>query len=152
MARKLAALVALGLAVHACRVCTQVLCHDMLTLDVRMPDGGAIERLTGVITVDGEAGAFSCPTTFEAGQDYECDGGTVLINLNWIGRIGSPNGASRAVGKGGPAMLPLTLDVPDAGLSWAGTLAPRYSTSSPNGPGCGPDCARATETVTLEAH
>lgn len=45
----------------SCRVCTQVLCFDTLSLEVRAPDGGLVEQFRGTVTLDGQDVPFECP-------------------------------------------------------------------------------------------
>jgi len=144
VARRLVLAALLALAIEGCRQCTLILCRETLTLTVRTSDGGAPERLRGEISVEGETLSFSCPDPLA--PDHECtDAGIVTIDLNFLGQDG------RAfVGDPLPAQLPLTLEVPDAGQAWSGTVTPAYTRFEPNGPGCG-DCGRGTATVTLEA-
>ncbi|MBL8952526.1 MAG: hypothetical protein JNK82_17230 [Myxococcaceae bacterium] len=125
--------------------CTLILCRETLTLEVRTTDGGVPERLRGQITVEGDVLSFACPPEGVGSGDYDCSPGTVVVDLNLVGVRGMTY-----VGDPLPASLPLTIEVPDAGLSWSGTLTPAYTTFEANGPGCG-ECSRGTERVTLEA-
>jgi hypothetical protein len=68
----------------------------------------------------------------------------VILDLNFFGVDGR-----QTVGDPLPATVPLTIEVPDAGLAWSGTLTPAYTTFEVNGPGCG-ECARGAASVTLE--
>ena len=131
-------------SMEACRCCTLIGCYDMLTLEVRAPDGGLVEHFRGVVTLEGEDQTFECPAPAELEQQYRCpDAGNIEVNLSHIGRTGT----SRLIGQP-PDALPVSLTAEDGGLGWSRTLSP--STWFANGPSCGPECISHHEAATLE--
>ncbi|MBL8935065.1 MAG: hypothetical protein JNM69_10960 [Archangium sp.] len=130
----------------SCRVCTLKACFDMLSLEVRAPDGGLVEQFRGTVTLDGQDVPFECPTP-SADRYIDClDAGLVSLNLSWIGREGTSRNIGAPV-----ASVPVRVVANDGGLSWSRTIT-SPSTWYANGPECGPECIAHTERVVLESN
>lgn len=129
--------------------CHKRSCGDfspLLTLEVRAPDGGPVDRFRGAITLDGQSNAFACPASLDVSQQYRCeDAGTVQVSLSWIGR----SGTSRVSGPP-PTMLPLSVESEDGGLTWSRTLTPAYGGETFGAGTCALTCYSHRETVILE--
>jgi hypothetical protein len=131
----------------SCRICTQRLCHDTLSLEVRATDGGLVERFRGAVTLEGQDVPFECPSASPDDFRVQClDAGLVSLNLSWIGR----EGTSRGIGQPLDA-VPVRVTADDGGLSWSRTIT-SPSTQFANGPECGPECISHSEPVVLQAN
>lgn len=118
--------------------CTLIGCMDTLTLHVTGAPTGAVY---GVVTVDGHDFQVDCAG--ESDPDVLCDGSDITFQL--------PNDV---VGGG---EVTWTLSTPDddtatGGGSYVGngTFTPDWTSSTPNGPDCGPTCWTGDGAVELQ--
>jgi len=119
--------------------CTLVGCIDTLTLHVVGVGGGA--PVYGVVTLDGHDFQVDCAG--ESDPEVVCDGEDINFQL--------------PAGVVGGGEVTWTLSTPDddtatGGGSYVGngTFTPDWTSSTPNGPDCGPTCWTGEGTVELQ--
>ncbi|MES2638423.1 MAG: hypothetical protein V4850_03045 [Myxococcota bacterium] len=117
--------------------CTLVGCASQLALTITGP--GEVIGLSGSVTVGEHTFLVDCAS--DSDPAVTCDGASLVLDL--------PEGVG-----GGEVEWSLSSDGPDGGESGGsyageGAFTPDWTSSTPNGPDCGPECWSGAGSVEL---
>ena len=118
-----------ALVLHGCAdaSCTQLTCHDTVTLTFTLPDGSQAQDLKGQVLVGAEEFEVDCTS-----DTSTCDGGAILLEV-------APTES-------------VSLNISEqVTFKWfVGAVALTLTTSAPNGEACGPICEHGSAEIVLQ--